>query len=189
VDSLEDVAEIVVRGLGVRLKRVRFASAAAVLPTGKVALLLSASEVVREALGRTPEAVLAAALAVAAPERRKRLLLVEDSVTTRALERSILEAAGYDVIAAADGAEAWEELQAQGADLVVADVEMPRMDGIALTEAIRSSKRFRDLPVILVTAMESDRDRGRGIEAGADAYILKSTFDQRKLLETIGQLL
>ena len=188
-DGLEDVAEVVVKSLGGRLKRLRFASAAAVLPTGQAAFLLNAAEVVREVYGRTPEAVLVAALSATVPERRKRLLLAEDSVTTRALERSILEAAGYEVTAVADGAEAWEELQVRGADLVVADVEMPRLDGIALTETIRASKRFRDLPVILVTAMESDRDKGRGNEAGADAYILKSTFDQRVLLETIGQLL
>lgn len=189
VDGLDDVQEVVVKSMGDRLKRVRFASAAAVLPSGKVAFLLSAAEVVREASGRTPEAILASALSVPSAERRKRILLVEDSVTTRALERSILEAAGYEVTAVADGAEAWEELQSHGADLVVADVEMPRLDGIALTETVRSSRRFQGLPVILVTAMESERDRARGIEAGADAYILKSTFDQRHLLETIGQLL
>ena len=114
---------------------------------------------------------------------------MEDSVTTRSLEKSILEAAGFEVLIAADGEDAWQILQAQGVDLVVTDVEMPRMDGFALTEAIRGSKRLRDLPVILVTALESDKDKARGIEVGADAYLLKSGFNQQRLLEAIGQLL
>ena len=115
--------------------------------------------------------------------------MVDDSLTTRTLVRSILESAGYDVRSAADGEEAWRLLQETGADAVVADVEMPNMDGIALTEAIRGSKRFRSLPVVLVTARESDHDRARGLEAGADAYLIKSGFDQRDLLAVIGQLL
>ncbi|MGH7821770.1 MAG: response regulator, partial [Candidatus Binatia bacterium] len=144
---------------------------------------------VQSALGRAPGRAIAAAFEDKAPEARKRLLLVDDSVTTRSLEKSILEAAGYEVVVAADGAEAWRLIQEKGVDLVVADVEMPRMDGFALTEAIRASKRVGDLPVVLVTALESDKDKARGLEVGADAYLLKSAFDQRQLLETIAQLL
>jgi two-component system chemotaxis sensor kinase CheA len=80
-------------------------------------------------------------------------------------------------------------LQERGADVLVTDVEMPRMDGIALTETVRGSPRFRDLPVVLVTSHESDADKARGLRAGADAYLVKSAFDQRTLLETIAQLL
>jgi len=105
------------------------------------------------------------------------------------LQKNILESAGYDVIAAVDGMEAWRLLSEKGADLVISDVEMPRMDGFSLTEAIRESKHFRDLPVILVTAMESDADKARGLAAGADAYCLKSSFDQKDLLATIARLL
>jgi two-component system chemotaxis sensor kinase CheA len=93
------------------------------------------------------------------------------------------------VLTAVDGSDAWHLLQDSGADLVVSDVEMPKMDGFSLTETIRGSKRFRSLPVVLVTALESDRDRARGLEAGADAYLPKSNFDQKALLETIRQLL
>src|SRR5207302_2002343 len=85
-----------------------------------------------------------------APAARKRLLIADDSVTTRALVRSILEGAGYEVTAAPDGKAAWEALQQQGADLQVSDVEMPRMDGFTLTETVRRSPRFRELPVVLV---------------------------------------
>ena len=117
-----------------------------------------------------------------------RVLVVDDSITTRALEQSILEAAGYEVLTAVDGAEAWKTLQEHGCDAVVADIEMPRMDGFALCEAIRASKRFKELPVVLVTALETPEHRARGLEVGADAYLGKSSFDQQSLLDTIRQL-
>jgi two-component system chemotaxis sensor kinase CheA len=131
--------------------------------------MLNAADLVQSALARAHRPALAAAFEQKRAEDRRRLLVADDSVTTRSLEKSILEAAGYEVIAAVDGGEAWQLLQEKGADLVVADVEMPRMDGFALCEAIRGSKRFRELPVVLVTARESDRDKARGLEAGADA--------------------
>ena len=120
---------------------------------------------------------------------RKRILLVDDSATTRTLEKSILEAAGFDVMPAVDGAQAWALLQEHGADLVVSDVEMPNMTGFALVQALRGSKRFHDVPAILLTSLESEEDRARGLESGADAYLVKSAFDQGTLLDTIRQLL
>jgi two-component system chemotaxis sensor kinase CheA len=203
VDALLAEQDLVVKNLGARLARVRHFTGATILPTGRVALILNAADLVQSALAREHRPALAAAFDKArGPHRarlrdgvemrsedRRRLLVADDSVTTRSLEKSILEAAGYEVTAAVDGGEAWQLLQEKGADLVVADVEMPRMDGFALCEAIRGSKRFRELPVVLVTARESDRDKARGLEAGADAYLPKSTFDQRQLLETIAQLL
>ncbi|MBI2840451.1 MAG: response regulator [Acidobacteria bacterium] len=188
VDELLSEQEIVVVGLGARLIRVRNVSGATILPTGRVALILNAADLVRTALTHVPARGVAERLAEPVAATRKLLLVVDDSVTTRSLEKSILEASGYDVLAAADGAEAWEILQERGADMVVSDIEMPRMDGFVLTEAIRGSKRFRDLPVVLVTALESEKDKARGIEVGADAYLLKSAFDQRDLLQTIAQL-
>jgi len=190
VDELGAEHELVVKSLGPRLSRVRHFAAATLLPTGRLALILNAADLVETALGR-PSAAPARAVPRDPKPRdgRRRLLLAEDSVTTRSLEKSILEAAGYDVTAAVDGDEAWRLLQDKGADLVVADVEMPRMDGFALCEAIRGSRRFHDLPVVLVTAREAEGDKARGIEVGANAYLPKSTFDQRRLLEVIAQLL
>jgi two-component system, chemotaxis family, sensor kinase CheA len=144
-----------------------------------------------------PEALVAAALAApgqrvldaaAAPPARPRILVVDDSITTRTLEQSILEAAGYEVRTAVDGEDGWRQLQEEGADLVVADVEMPRMDGFALCRAIRAAPRFRELPVILVTGLDSAEHRAQGLEAGADAYLAKTSFDQEELLETIRQM-
>jgi two-component system chemotaxis sensor kinase CheA len=189
VDELLAEQEVLVQGLGARLLRVGNIAGAMVLPNGRVALILNASEVIRSALRRAPAERLAASSEEEARAARKRVLVVEDSVTTRTLERSILEAAGYEVAVAVDGVEAWQVLQERGTDVVVADVEMPRLDGFALTEAIRGSKRFRDLPVILLTALETERDKARGLAVGADAYLVKSAFDQKNLIETITQLL
>jgi two-component system chemotaxis sensor kinase CheA len=128
------------------------------------------------------------ALASARPFE-KRVLVVDDSATMRALEKGILEAAGHEVLVAAHGGRAWQLLQEQGADLVLSDVQMPNMDGHALTQTIRGSKRFRDLPVILLTSLESEQDRARGLASGANAYFVKSAFDHDCLLETIRRLL
>ena len=122
-------------------------------------------------------------------EKRGRLLVVDDSLTVRTQQKALLEMAGYEVMIAVDGAEGWELLQEKGADLVVSDVEMPRMDGFRLTEMIRGSERFAKLPVILVTALETAQGKARGLEVGANAYLLKSGFDQKNLLETIAQML
>jgi two-component system chemotaxis sensor kinase CheA len=115
--------------------------------------------------------------------------VADDSVTTRTLAKSILEEAGYEVRLAADGHQAWQILQKETIDLVVADVEMPGMDGFTLTETLRRTPALRRTPVVLVTSLSSDKDRARGLEVGADAYIVKSGFDRRGLLQAVGQLL
>ncbi|MBN8230708.1 response regulator [Corallococcus macrosporus] len=186
VDEVIAEQEVLVRSLGSRVKRARHVAAAAVLPDGRMALLLNPASLVRAAGGRpsahffpTPKEQVA----------RRRVVLADDSPTTRMLEQSILEGAGYDVTACADGAEAWERLQAGGADAMVLDVEMPRMDGFQVTEAVRASPRFGRVPVVLVTSREKPEDKARGLQAGASAYIVKSAFDPTSLLETLRRLL
>lgn len=187
VDEFLTEQDVVLKALGPRVQDLPFVSSGTLLPTGDVALVLK------------PTALLASALDLALfnpvgtsraqTQARRRLLLADDSLTTRALERSILEAAGYDVVVAVDGQAAWQLLQERGADLLLSDVEMPRMDGLSLTKTVRSSARFRNLPVILLTSRDSAEDRARGLEAGANAYLIKSAFDQTKLLQAIEQLL
>jgi two-component system chemotaxis sensor kinase CheA len=189
VDELLAEQEVVVKSLGRRLRRVPHFAGATVLPSGALSLILAPAELAQAALGRAPGRSVAPQDDEKREVEKRRLLVVDDSVTTRSLEKSILEAAGYEVLTAGDGEEAWRLLQEKGADLVVADVEMPRLDGFALTEAIRGSKRFRDLPVVLVTALETERDKARGLEVGADAYLPKSAFDQTQLLEVISRFL
>ena len=99
------------------------------------------------------------------------------------MEKNLLEAAGYRVRVAVDGVDAWTLLGSETFDLVVSDVDMPRMDGFELTARIRADRKLADLPVVLVTALESREDKERGIEVGANAYIIKSSFDQSNLLE------
>ena len=188
VDELLAEQEIIIKSLGARVRGVRNVSGATILPSGKIALVLNAVNLVRASLGRAPAALPHVARSESHPAR-KRLLVVDDSVTPRTLEKTILEAAGYEVAIAVDGEDGWRVLQERGADLVVCDIEMPRMDGFALTETIRSSPRFTDLPVILFSSRASDRDKARGNEVGADAYIVKGAFDQKQLLETVAQLL
>jgi two-component system chemotaxis sensor kinase CheA len=114
---------------------------------------------------------------------------VEDSITTRILLTNILESAGYLVSTAVDGRDACTRLKNERFDIVVSDVEMPHMNGFELTAWIRSDKALTGLPVVLVTALASRDDQERGIDAGADAYIVKSGFDQSNLLDIMKRLL
>ncbi|GHG79464.1 response regulator [Comamonas sp. JC664] len=186
VDEVLAEQEALVRSLGHRVRRARHVSAAAVLPDGRLSLLLNPVSLVRAAGGRPAASLFPAP---AAQRTRRRVVLADDSPTTRALEQSILESAGYEVVACVDGADAWERLQAGGADALVLDVEMPRMDGFSLTEAVRASPRFSRLPVVLVTARGKAEDKARGLQAGASAYLVKSAFDPTSLLETLRRLL
>jgi two-component system chemotaxis sensor kinase CheA len=186
VDDLTQTHEVVIKTLPEPLSRVRHIAGATILGSGEVAMLLSAADLMAsvEQAGRPPLEA-----AGAADGEPSSILVVEDSITTRTLEKNILEAAGYRVRVAADGAEAWGLLQANGFGLVVSDIEMQEVDGFELIAKIRSDPRHRDLPVVLVTSRESREDRERGIQAGADAYIVKGAFDQDRLLETIRRLI
>jgi len=189
VDALLEEIEVVVRPIRAHGQvPVPHVSGAAMLASGTIALVLNVTSAAAAALG-LPFGSAHLPTRDAAPTVRRRVLVVDDSITTRTLEASVIEAAGFDVITAVDGADALRLLQERGADLVVSDVEMPRMDGIQLCESIRALSRFRETPVILVTALETPEHKARGLEAGADAYLGKSTFDQEALLTTIRDLL
>ena len=190
VDELISEEEFIVRPIrSLGPTTVPYVSGAALLPNGTVALVLNAAELVAAGLATPGDAAPASSDRGAKATRRYRVLVADDSITTRTLESSVLEAAGYQVMTAVDGADAWRLLQERGADLVVSDVEMPRMDGVELCTAMRKSSRFKTTPLILVTALETATDRARGLEAGADAYLGKSSFDQESLLETVLQLI
>ena len=117
------------------------------------------------------------------------MLVVDDSLVAGELQKNILLAAGYESEIASDGVEALECLHRKEWDLVVADVDMPRMTGFELTERIRADEQFRDIPVIIVTSRDTVDDRRRGFEVGADAYVLKREFDQSQLLDTVRRLI
>ncbi len=187
VDELSDESELTVRALPPRLSGLRRVVGSGRLPDGEVVLIVNVPELVSLALSR-PGVALTGRRSSGA--RKRRVLLADDSITTRSLERSILESAGYEVTPAADGAEAWRILQERGADIdvIVSDLEMPYLDGLGFLEAVRGSPRYRELPFVLVTGRESAEDRTRGLRLGASAYLVKSGFDQTMLLDTIAQL-
>jgi DNA-binding response OmpR family regulator len=120
--------------------------------------------------------------------KRPRVLVVEDSVGVRELERAILEAAGYDVDTAVDGLDGAARLRDEPADLVLSDVEMPGMDGFTLTRTIRETRGWEHVPVLIMTSRGSPEDQRAGLDAGANAYLLKSEFDQAELIDTVRRL-
>jgi two-component system chemotaxis sensor kinase CheA len=186
VDDVVGEAEVLVKEFPPPLKRVRNVASIGLLATGELAMVLRPSDIVAAVHSGTINVEQQPA---ADPERPLRLLVVDDSITTRAMERNLFENAGYSVIVAADGLEAWSVLQSEKVDLVVSDVDMPRMNGFELTETIRKDSRLGDLPIVLVTALETRDDKERGVRTGANAYVLKSSFDQSNLLEIVGRLI
>jgi two-component system, chemotaxis family, sensor kinase CheA len=182
-DALLGEEEVVVKPLGPLLAGAGGYLGAAILGDGRVALLAEPAALTR---GR-PDGVVRPA-PEPAPEA-PRILVVEDSFTVRELQRSILETAGYQVVTARDGTEA---LRVVGRDpaiaLVITDLEMPELDGLELTRAIRADQARSSLPVVIVTSHGSEEDQRKGIAAGADAYMAKRNFDQQALLATVERL-
>jgi two-component system chemotaxis sensor kinase CheA len=189
VDRIADEREFVARNLGDHLRPLGLVNGVAVLPDGTLAPILNAADLLRRAL--------AADAASASFEQRhtegsraaRRVLVVDDSVTTRTLEKSILEAAGYQVSVAVDGMEALERLGRSQFDLVLSDVQMPRMDGLTLVRTMKQDARLRELPVVLVSSLDAADQRRQGLDAGADAYLSKGEFEQGLLLSTLGRFL
>lgn len=182
VDGVHAVRDEVVNRLPPPAHRMEHVTGAVRLEDGRVAPCLNAGGITRATAARA-----------APPPRREprvapHVLVVDDSLTTRTLERSILDARGYRVSVCVDGREAWEFLRQNEVDLVIADVEMPHMDGFALLERMKFDERLANIPVIMVTSRGSDEDRRRGLDLGADAYLVKKSFDQAELLEAVGQL-
>lgn len=189
VEEVLGEQEILVKTLGPQLARVRNVAGASMLGTGQVVPVLNAADLLKSAVRQVPAPPMAAAAQKPATDAKQSILVAEDSITSRSLLKNILESAGYAVTTAVDGMDAYTTLKTATFDLVVSDVEMPRMDGFDLITKLRADKRLAELPVVLVTALESREHRERGIDVGANAYIVKSSFDQSNLLEVIGRLI
>lgn len=186
VDAVLDEQEVLAKRLGAPLVRVRNIAGATVLGSGHVAPILNVADLLASA--RTATTATTAAAPDPGPPEARSVLVAEDSITSRMLIKNILESAGYQVRTAVDGMEAFTLLRAEPFDLLVSDVEMPRLNGFDLTARIRADKTLADLPVVLVTALETREDRERGIDVGANAYIVKSSFDQANLLDAVRRL-
>lgn len=189
VDEILGEQEVLVKSLGSQLARVRNIAGATVLGTGQVVPILNVPDLMKSAVKTAAAPALAPVAAGRAAAKQKSILIVEDSITARTLLKNILEAAGYRVKTAVDGVDAFTTLRTEAFDLVVSDVDMPRMNGLDLTAKIRGDKKLAELPVVLVTALESREDRERGIDVGANAYLVKRSFDQSNLLEVVRRLI
>ncbi|HOI58809.1 MULTISPECIES: chemotaxis protein CheW [unclassified Methanoculleus] len=186
VDEVIRVQEIVVRPLGSQLRSVRRIEGAVILGDGSVALVLDPLELIQDAM----QADRPAPAPRLPGETGQRILVVEDSITSRVLLQTVLERAGYRVETAADGVDALARFKQHEFDMLVSDVDMPRMNGFSLIEKIRAEARqTADLRVVVVTSLDSPEDREQGKAVGVDAYIVKSSFETKGFLETIRRLM
>lgn len=192
VDAFIGERRVVVRPLDPRLGKVPDISAASVLEDGRALLILDVDDLVCSieaqmsggSLSRTRRQ------SDAVEEKKtKRVLVVDDSVTVRELERKMLEAAGYCVDSAVDGMEGWNAVRLADYDLVISDIDMPRMNGIELVRHIRQDARLKSLPVVIVSYKDREEDRLRGLDAGANYYLTKSSFHDASLIHAVADLI
>ncbi|WP_320176211.1 response regulator [Maridesulfovibrio sp.] len=188
VEKLAGEQDVMAKSMGPLLKRVRNVSGFSMLGSGELVPILHTPDMVRTAMGIHATGQVRSVVHRQGVQERKTVLVAEDSITSRMLLKNVLEAAGYNVITAVNGLDALQKIESSLPDVLVSDVEMPQMDGFTLTAKVRQMGNSANLPIILVTSLGSAEDRERGVDAGADAYIIKSNFDQGNLLGVIGRL-
>lgn len=191
VDKVYNEQEGIVKELGPQLLKVNKISGVIVLGNGKLAPIIDVNELIEStSKSRSFSEISDERSSLQKDElEKKKILVVEDSITVRAMLRNFIESSGYYVKTAVDGLDAYNILQNETFDLVVSDIEMPRMNGFELTYKLRELAQHADLPIVLVTALESIDDQRRGLEAGANAYIVKGSFKNSNLIETIKRLI
>ena len=187
IDKIVGEEEVFIKSLGKHLGKVKNVSGAIIMPTGEVVVVLDIADLIaHSALSLSP--VTGKRDASKAKRKEKRILVVEDAFSTRELEKSILLTHGYLVDTAVDGLDALNRMTDTRYDLIVSDVEMPRMDGFELCRTLKKKEEYKGIPFVMVTALQKEEDKRRGIEVGAAAYIVKSAFEQTNLLDTIERL-
>ncbi len=187
VDKLLDEHEVVLKPYSAILKRVRNVSGSTILGTGEVCIILNPSDLIRSAQ-KGVTGIHEASAQTGPRARNAVILVVEDSLTIRTQVKRILEGAGHEVITTTDGVEALSQLNARTFDAIVSDVQMPNMDGLILTAAIRQNPLYAQLPIILFTSLSSDEDKRKGMEAGATAYVIKVGASETMLVDTVKRL-
>ncbi|MBC5805774.1 MAG: hypothetical protein DLM53_04040 [Candidatus Eremiobacter antarcticus] len=184
VDNLTDVSDVIIKALPWPLAQLPGMAGYCVLASGSAMCVLDGEYLVNAAHDRQSGGTMRTAPAAAKPN----LLIVDDSLTTRTLLRSIMMSAGYDASTAVDGVDAWAKIQSGHYDCIVSDIEMPNMNGWDLCARVKGEQRWANTPFVLITSLSKDDERRRGFEAGADAYIVKSLFNEKELLETVQRL-
>ena len=185
VDSLISEEDMGIKPLPQHMKNSGLVSGVSVTGKNDIVVVLDTSKVF--AMAKDVKTSIAAK-AMGSARKEVHILVVDDSVNTREIERSILESYGYHVDVATDGLDGYEKSQSFQYDLIVTDVEMPRMDGFSLTERLRKDDAYKHTPIVIVSSRDKENDKRRGMQAGADAYIVKGSFEQSNLLSTIQTL-
>ncbi len=192
VDKFLGEQELVVQPLDPRLGKIRDISSGALMENGSPVLILDSDDLIRSIEKLASGGMLSKVHdegAVQSERKQKRVLVVDDSLTVRELERKLLENQGYHVELAVDGMDGWNAVRTSKYDLIVSDVDMPRMDGIELLRNIRADNRLKSLPVMIVTYKDREEDRKRGLEAGADYYLTKGSFYDEMLINAVVDLI
>ena len=189
VDMIEGSSEIVVKELGDQLKNVRYVFGATILGDGNPSLILDVPDVFAAAERETVGGIRRTFEESRVARQKGSILVVDDSITTRIMERSILVTHGYRVKTAVSGEDALEMVSTDSFDLVISDIEMPGINGFELTRRLRSMEEYREVPIIIVSSLSRDEDKRHAIDAGAQAYIVKGSFEQGTLLDTVETLI
>ena len=187
VDEIVGEEEVFTKSLGKHLGKVKNVSGAIIMPTGEVVVVLDIADLIAHS-ALSLASVTGKRRASEVNRKEKRILVVEDAFSTRELEKSILLTHGYLVDTAIDGLDALDRVTGTKYDLIVSDIEMPRMDGFELCRTLKKNGEYKDIPFVMVTALQKEEDKRRGMEVGAAAYIVKSAFEQTNLLDTIERL-
>lgn len=184
VDALDGVSDVIVKPLPKPLGRLAGVAGCAILGSGLPLCVLDGEHIVQAAHDRGSRG----AVVHAQQSIKRSLLIADDSLTTRTLLRNIMLSAGYDVVTAVDGIDAWNKVQERDFDCIMSDIEMPNMNGWEFCERVKRDGRLADTPVVLITSLSKDEERRRGLALGADAYIVKGLFNETQLLETVERL-
>jgi len=190
VEEIINAREIVIKRLQPPLVNVPCIAGGTLAGNGQVIIVLNSTDIIDRALHLQKSLPITVSVEtdISPVTLRPHILVVDDSITTRTLEKNILENKNYQVTVAVNGKEAWDLLQQVPFSLLITDINMPIMDGFTLTERIKQNDKLHDLPVIIVTSLGSEAEKKRGIEAGANAYIIKNEFESEKLLQIVSQL-
>jgi two-component system chemotaxis sensor kinase CheA len=184
VDELAGVWDVIVKSLPKPFGQLPGIAGYSILPSGNPVCVLDGEHLVAMAHEHTG----AGSVRHIAPTAKRQLLVVEDSLTSRMLLRNIMISAGYEVETAVDGADAWTKVQQRRFDCILSDIEMPNMNGWDFCARVKRETALSDIPFVLITSLSKDEERRRGLELGADAYMVKGVFNEQELLDTLERL-
>jgi two-component system sensor histidine kinase and response regulator WspE len=182
--------ELVVQSLDARLGKIKNIASGALMEDGSPTFIVDVQDLIHSIEAHIAAGTLHTLRQTSdAATKRKRVLVVDDSLTVRELERKLLANAGYDVEVAANGMDGWNSIRTSHFDLVVTDVDMPRMDGIELVGLVKRDSHLKTLPVVIVSYKDREEDRRRGLDAGADYFLSKGSFHDETLLQAVIDLI